>query len=120
MSNLSLRRCTVLLAEDLYNRSGNDGIFYHYKGIDRLRYYFIRYYENNRGQTDSVSINVYYKDIASRLGISVRTVGRSIKQLKQRNELSSTDRKLTMSKQQYAKMKQSILYMDNLIVIEHK
>lgn len=49
MSNLSLlRRCSVLLAEDLYSRSGNDGILYHYKGIDRIRYYLIQYYEKTR------------------------------------------------------------------------
>ncbi|WP_088052559.1 Crp/Fnr family transcriptional regulator [Virgibacillus dakarensis] len=113
MSNLSLlRRCSVLLAEDLYSRSGNDGILYHYKGIDRLRYYLILYYENNRRQTESVCINNYYKDIASQIGVSVRTVGRSINKLKKLNEVSSTDRKLTMSKQQYEKMKQSIVYMD--------
>ncbi|WP_339226807.1 Crp/Fnr family transcriptional regulator [Oceanobacillus sp. FSL K6-2867] len=111
MSNLSLlRRCSVLLAEDLYSRSGNDGILYHYKGIDRIRYYLIQYYEKNKGQTDIVSITDYYKDIASQVGLSVRTVGRSIKQLKKMNEISSIDRKLSLSEQQYMKMKQSSIY----------
>lgn len=111
MSDISLlRRCSVLLAEDLYRRSGNDGIFYQYKGIDRVRYYLIKYYEDNTttGVTDSVYINDNYKDIASQIGVSIRTLGRSIRRLKERNEISSFNRKLTMSKQQYTKMKRSI------------
>lgn len=111
MSNISLlRRCSVLLAEDLYSRSGNDGIFYQYESVDRVRYYLIKYYEDNKktGATDVIYINDYYKDIASQIGVSIRTLGRSIKLLKERNEISSFNRKLTMSKQQYIKMKHSI------------
>ncbi|MEC1376835.1 Crp/Fnr family transcriptional regulator [Heyndrickxia oleronia] len=112
MSDISLlRRCSVLLAEDLYISSGNDGIFYQYKGIDRVRYFLIRYYERNSNKnslTRSIYIDDQYKDIASQIGLSIRTVGRSIKQLKELNEISSSNRKLTMSKQQYIKMKHSI------------
>lgn len=111
MSNISLlRRCSMLLAEDLYSRSGNDGIFYQYKGIDRVRYYLIRYYENSKNSRvmGSIYINDYYKDIANQIGVSIRTVGRSIKQLKELNEITISNRKLTMSKRQYIKMKHSI------------
>lgn len=109
MSNTSLlRRCTVLLADDLYNRSGNDGIFYHFKGIDRVRYYLVRYYEMNKKATETITINDYYKDIANQIGVSTRTVGRSMKQLKDLNEISGSDRTLTMSDEQYRKMKQNI------------
>ena len=111
MSNISLlRRCSVLLAEDLYSRSGNDGIFYKYSGLDRVRYFFIKCFENSEESkaTGSIHINDYYKDIANQIGVSVRTVGRSIKQLKELDEVSSFNRKLTISKRQYTKMKRSI------------
>lgn len=111
MSDLSLlRRCSVLLAEDLYSRSGNDGIFYQYRGIDRVRYYLIRYYENNsKGDgTEFIYIKDCYKDIASQIGVSIRTVGRSIQELKKLDEISSVNRKLMLSKQQYHKLKKHI------------
>lgn len=111
MSDISLlRRCSVLLAEDLYSRSGNDGLFYHYQGIDRVRYYLTRYYEDKamKQATDSIYIGDYYKDIASQTGISLRTVGRSIQKLKALDEITGLNRKLMMTKQQYIKMKQHI------------
>lgn len=109
MSNTSLlRRCSVLLAEDLYNRSGNDGIFYHFKGIDRVRYYLVRYYEMNIRPTETIQIHESYNDIANQIGVSTRTVGRSIKQLKLLKEISSPNRTLTMSREQYAQMKQNV------------
>ncbi len=109
MSNaVLLRRCSVLLAEDLYNRSGNDGIFYHFKGIDRVRYYLVRYYEMNKKEAETIRINDYYKEIASQIGVSTRTVGRNIKQLKNLNEISSFNRALTMSHEQYKKMKKNM------------
>lgn len=111
MSDISLlRRCSVLLAEDLYSRSGNDGLFYHYQGIDRVRYYLTRYYEDKamKQATDSIYIGDYYKDIASQTGISLRTVGRSIQKLKALDEITDLNRKLMMTKQQYIKMKQHI------------
>jgi len=109
MSDLSLlRRCSVLLAEDLYNRSGNDGIFYHFKGIDRVRYYIIRYYETNRINTETIQLKEHYNDIANQIGVSVRTVGRSMKQLKELSEISSKQRRLFVSYEQYKKMNQHI------------
>ena len=48
-----LRRCTVLLADDLYQRSGNDGILYYFQGIDRVRYYLTSYYEEHKAEQTS-------------------------------------------------------------------
>lgn len=39
-----LYRCTYIVANDLYQRSGNDGILYYQKGIDRVRYYLVQHY----------------------------------------------------------------------------
>lgn len=105
-----LRRCSVLLAEDLYNRSGNDGLFYKYNGLDRVRYYFIKYYENNTEfkRTGMLQIDHYYKNIANQIGVSIRTVGRSIKKLKELGEITSVNRKITISQAQIEKMQQRI------------
>lgn len=105
-----LRRSSVLLAQDLYSRSGNDGLFYKYNGIDRLRYYFIKYYENNKEAqgTGIFQIDRHYKDIANQIGVSIRTVGRGIKKLKELDEINRYNRKITISKEQITKMQQRI------------
>ncbi|MEI5993246.1 Crp/Fnr family transcriptional regulator [Candidatus Enterococcus mansonii] len=99
-----LRKCTFLLADDLYNRSGNDGIYYYYTGIDRIRLFLMNYFEQHYSHYD-LPIEMSYEKIANQIGVSVRTVGRSIKVLKETNEVTVQSKKMMMSKRQYEKMK---------------
>lgn len=99
-----LRRCTALLASDLYQRSGSDGAC----GIDRVRYYLIAYFEENSKHGDSVIVREEYQDIASHIGMSVRTVGRNIQKLRQSGEILSKNRHILMTREQYLKIVQAV------------
>ena len=101
-----LRRCTVLLADELYQRSGNDGILYYFQGIDRVRYYLTSYYEEHKAEQTSGKVIVLaeYQEIASSIGVSVRTVGRNLRKLKEGQEIGSFRKKITVTEEQYRKM----------------
>ncbi|GAA3012227.1 Crp/Fnr family transcriptional regulator [Tetragenococcus solitarius] len=96
-----LRRCSVLLAQDLYRRSGSEGLLYRFKGVDRMRYFLIKYYEENCDSHSIVKLQKKYQDISFELGISLRTVGRSIKKLKEQGEIISNNRKIFIDKSHY-------------------
>lgn len=105
MSDITLlRRCTVLLANDLYMRSGNDGILYYLKGLNKIKYYLVNYYDKNKKEDENVILYDKYEEIANKTGISVRTVGRNIKQLKDSGQISSNNKKIIITKKQYEKM----------------
>lgn len=109
MSDITmLRRCNVLIADDLYMRSGNDGILYYLKGLNRLRYYLVSYYDKNRNQGKRVVVYSEYQEIANKIGMSIRTVGRSIKQLKDAGEISSDNKKIVIMEEQYGTMLNNI------------
>ena len=99
-----LRRCSVLLAQDLYRTSGKEGLLYRFQGVDRVRYYLIKYYEEHNTKKSIVEVKKQYQDIAFELGISVRTVGRSIKRLKQSEEIISQKRSVLIDEAHYQKL----------------
>ncbi|MBM6949228.1 Crp/Fnr family transcriptional regulator [Mordavella massiliensis] len=105
-----LRRCTALLADDLYKRSGNDGILYYFQGIDRVRYYLTSYYERHQAEAEKgkVTVHAEYQDIASSIGVSVRTVGRNLQKLKETGEIGSWHKKTTVSQEQYRQMLENL------------
>ncbi len=105
-----IRKCTVLLANDLYKRSGNDGLLYYVSGIDRVRMFFVSFYQENvsRGHDKTVTVNVEYKDIASRIGMSERTVGRNIRKLKETGEILSVKKKIILGENEYRKLVDNI------------
>lgn len=97
-----LRRCAILIAKDLYVLSEHEGIFYYMNGIDRVRYYFIDYYNSHRtGNEKTVVVDAEYRDIATSVGISIRTVGRSIQKLKTRGEILSKNKKVIITEEKY-------------------
>ncbi|MDD2958864.1 MAG: Crp/Fnr family transcriptional regulator [Lachnospiraceae bacterium] len=97
-----LHCCTYTIAHDLYQRSGNDGILYYQKGIDRVRYYLAQYYLTHF-TGESLTVEADYQTIASNIGISVRTVVRSIQKLKLLGEVSSLNRKITITPEQHTR-----------------
>lgn len=103
-----LRRCNVLIADDLYMRSGNDGILYYLKGLNRLRYYLVNYYDKNKNKGKRVIVYSEYQEIANKIGMSIRTVGRSIKKLKDTGEISSHNKKIVIMENQYKTMLNNI------------
>ena len=106
-----LRKCSFLLATDLYQRSSNDGRYYFYSGTKRLQLFLIQYFEIHHPKTSSQQLIVKfnYEEIAAQIGVSVRTIGRSISKLKQRHELSMQGKRITLSDRQYQQMKKELL-----------
>lgn len=103
MSDISLlRRCASLVARDLYSSSDKGGLFYYVKGIDRVRYYLAEAFGKNK--QDLLTLEFQYQDIANATGLSVRTVGRSIQQMKEKGELKPEYRKLEIGKVEYHKI----------------
>lgn len=93
-----MRRCLSLIASDLYKRSGNDGIYYYLDGINRVRYYLANYYNTQKElQGETVVVNAEYQDIANSVGISVRTVGRSIQKLRENGEIVGKNKKTILT-----------------------
>lgn len=99
-----LYHCIYILAHDLYQRSGNDGLLYYQRGIDRLRYYLVQYYELHSKDGHILSVLPDYQTIASNIGVSVRTVVRNVKNLKDSGELTSDKKKIFISQEQHERM----------------
>lgn len=97
-----MRRCLTLVASDLYKRSGNDGIYYYLDGLNRVRYYLANYYDSRKEkQGREVVVHAEYQDIANSVGISIRTVGRSIKKLRERGEILEKNKKTILTQKNY-------------------
>lgn len=97
-----LHRCITLVAQDLYKRSANDGKFYYLDGINRVRHYFVDYYNAHvKGNRREITVYAEYRDIATSVGISIRTVGRSIQKLKENGEIRSKDKKVVIDETGY-------------------
>lgn len=100
--------CCFVVSNDLYLRSGNDGILYYQKGIDRVRYYLVQYYTLHAFEEDELIIQPDYQTIANNIGVSVRTVVRSIQKLKESGEITSVKKKNYISKKQCSNMLEEI------------
>lgn len=103
-----LYRCTYIVANDLYQRSGNDGILYYQKGIDRVRYYLVQHYALHAVTGHPLTVQTDYQTIASNIGVSVRTVVRSVSRLKELSEISVHKKKIMISQEQHEKMQAAI------------
>lgn len=111
MSDFSmLRQCTTVLAKSLYKRFGSENTLHDLRGLDRVRYYLFTYYETYypTPEKGTLLIQEQYQDIADKIGMSVRTVGRNLQKLRELGEISSYRRNICMTEQQYEQMKQKI------------
>lgn len=106
-----LRKCSFLLATDLYQRSNNDGRYYFYSGTKRLQLFFIQYFETHHPKMTSqkLIIRLNYEEIAAQIGVSVRAIGRCMSKLKQRHALSVQGKHIMLSVSQYRQMKKELL-----------
>ena len=100
--------CTYIVAHDLYQRSGNDGILYYQRGIDRVRFYLVQYYMLHASKGQKILVEPDYQTIASNIGVSVRTVVRSIQKLKELGEITSVRKKIYISERQQLIMLEEI------------
>ncbi|MCB5954577.1 Crp/Fnr family transcriptional regulator [Enterococcus sp. CWB-B31] len=100
-----------LLAKDLYDRSGNDGLLYRFEGVNRLRYFLVSYYEEKRNsEVKLVEVQETREKIGNKLGMSVRTVGRSLRNLRENHEIISEQRKIYIGVEEYHRLKEQLQY----------
>lgn len=104
-----LRSCLKLVANDLYNLSHREGRFFHLKGIDRIRLSFMNYYEHISKHHETIVLeHKTQKDLAMQIGLSVRTVSRSLKIMTDNHEIQVLGRKIKITPQNYQMMIQQI------------
>lgn len=103
-----LYNCVYIVAHDLYQRSGNDGILYYQKGIDRVRYYFVQHYLLHGEGDGPLTVQTDYQTIASNIGVSARTVVRSVAKLKELGEVTVCRKRVVISKEQQMRMQEVI------------
>lgn len=103
-----LYNCAYIVSHDLYQRSGNDGILYYQRGIDRVRFYLVQYYMLYASNGQKILVETDYQTIASNIGTSVRTVVRSIQKLKDLGEITSVRKKIYVSRKQQLVMLEEI------------
>lgn len=103
-----LQSCIYIVSRDLYQRSANDGLLYYQSGIDRMRYYLVQYYDLYFDHQSELAVSEDYQTIADSIGISVRTVVRSVQKLKDLGEITSIKKKIYISPRQYQIMLEKI------------
>lgn len=99
-----LRKCSNMLSDDLYKRSGNDGVFYYLAGIDRVRYFLTNYYNDHperKNEKGQMIVQAEYQEIANTIGMSIRTVGRNLQRLRETDEIRSERKKIVIGQKKY-------------------
>lgn len=99
-----LRKCSNMLSDDLYKRSGNDGVFYYLSGIDRVRYFLTNYYNDHperKNEKGQMIVQAEYQEIANTIGMSIRTVGRNLQRLRETDEIRLERKKIVIGQKQY-------------------
>ena len=108
MENISsLRKCSNMLSDDLYQRSGNDGVMYYLSGLDRVRYFLTNYYASHpekRNEKGQMFVDAAYQEIANAIGMSIRTVGRNLQKLRDFGEIKSEKKRILIGEKQYEKL----------------
>ena len=69
-----------------------------------MRFFLASFYEKHHRSKERLLIPVSYQEIAKQLGLSERTVGRSIQTLKQGAEITVDKKKIYLSNQQYMQL----------------
>lgn len=67
------------------------------------------YYNLHKGEGQRVVVDVAYEDIAKHIGVSIRTVGRSIQKLKDLDEVLSEKKKMIITEDKYRLLVKRIL-----------
>ena len=81
------------------------------EGIDRVRLFLISKYEKCRNtdyRNGSVYIKTEYQEIADTIGMSIRTVGRNLKKLKEMREIKILYKKIYITEDQYELLKKQM------------
>ena len=70
--------------------------------------YLVQHYTRHASSGQPLIVQTDYQTIASNIGVSVRTVVRSVSRLKELSEISVCKKKIVISKQQHERMQAAI------------
>ena len=103
-----LRKYTHHIAKDLYEDSGRNGQLFYQSGLERLRCYLADYYAKNAVGCDVVVVRQSYECIASRIGVSTRTVGRAVQCLRKSGLCTHEGKFIRLDRRQYEKLLEDV------------
>ncbi|NQZ31578.1 MAG: Crp/Fnr family transcriptional regulator [Oceanospirillaceae bacterium] len=90
------------LADKMYHESYRLGDDLYYKGVDKLKIYLVKSYQERLFEsTDNLIIDKTRQFIASEIGVSVKTINRSIKSLLKDNLVAKISGKILLKDQHY-------------------
>ena len=89
------------MAKKMYNTSYQQGQNLFKKGIFKVVLYLLRCYETEEPEENTIKIRKTRPVIASEIGISIKTLNRSVKQLCREQHISIDKGKITINKRQF-------------------
>ena len=69
-----------------------------------MQKFLVKYYKNKAGVQNVLQINKTRQQMSDEIGVSIKTVNRSIKKLKEENLISLTKGKIYINQSQYLKL----------------
>lgn len=99
-----LYHVSTSMANKMYNSSYERGQNLLKKGIFKVVLYLIRCYEMDELEEETVKIRKTRPVIASEIGISIKTLNRSIEQLHEKNQISIERGKITINEKQFQQL----------------
>ena len=93
------------LGKSLLDQNRVGRVFLFLQGTDRIIYMLTLQYERF-SRSKSLVVNSVRQELAERSGLSIKTVNRAVKQMEELGFISKKGRKITVSQDQYSKMKE--------------
>ncbi len=96
-----LRKISYHIANDLYVDSGLNGKLFYLNGFERVCFYLTDYFQKNVGAQAFVIVGHSYQAIANHIGISQRTVVRSVRDLREQELCAMSGKHIRISREQF-------------------
>lgn len=99
-----LRKISFHIANDLYRDSGLNGKLFFLSGVERVCFYLADYFQKNSYPQSFVEVKQSYQTIANHIGVSQRTVGRAIRDLREEGLCTIQGKHIRISREQYEQL----------------
>ena len=99
-----LRKISFHIANDLYRDSGLNGKLFFLSGVERVCFYLADYFQKNSYPQSFVEVKQSYQTIANHIGVSQRTVGRAIRDLREEGLCTIRGKHIRISREQYEQL----------------
>ena len=96
-----LRKISYHIANDLYVDSGLNGKLFYLNGFERVCFYLTDYYQKNADSQSFVIVRQSYQAIANHIGVSQRTVVRSVRELREQRQCTMSGKHIRITRDQF-------------------